>query len=335
MKIRTKLQGSYTSHANHRSRGFTLIELMVAIALGLSIIAGLSVFLINNIANSRTNERVTELQINSRYALSSIRQELLHAGNLAYTSAVPSASTRSLGTFTSECLEAGATAGSFVSNIGQAVWGSNNANPFTTTCLPAANIVDSQDLLVVRRLADTSTSTPLLNTNTVYFLSTYSRGEVFRGTNTPTFNVEKPSASFPIQTYIYYVSPYTVSQAEVPAIPALYRLALDSNGAMTPQLVVSGIERFQVQYGASDTAGTTRYNDTIAGNSYLPPTGAVASEWDNVNAVRIWLLARNATPEPGFTNTATYVMGDQTYTVNDSYQRQLLTAVVRLRNRGR
>ena len=101
------------------SNGFTLIELMVAIALGISIIAGLTVFLVSNVANSRTNERVTELQINGRYGLSSIRQELLHAGNLAYTSATPSPPRVSLGALTLECLETGATAGSFVANIRQ------------------------------------------------------------------------------------------------------------------------------------------------------------------------------------------------------------------------
>lgn len=336
MKTHAHILARGSLRSEHGSKGFTLIELMIAIAMGISIIAGLSVYLLNNLANSRTNERVTELQINSRYALNSIRQELLHAGNLAYTSAAPSAPRTSLGTLTSECLETGAPAGSFVSNVGQAVWGSNNSNPFSSNCIPSANTIAGEDVLVVRRLADTSTSTSLLNTNTVYFASSYPQGEPFRGSNTPSFVITSPLENFPIQIYVYYISPYTVSANEVPAIPALYRLALDSTGTMTPQLVVSGIEHFQVQYSSFDTAGITRYYDTIAGNSYLPATGAaIGSNWDNVNAVRIWLLARNATPEPGYTNTTTYAMGDQSYTVNDSYQRQLLTSVIGLRNRGR
>jgi type IV pilus assembly protein PilW len=318
------------------SQGFTLIELMIAIAMGVSIIAGLSVFLINNIANSRTNERVTELQINGRYALDSIRQELLHAGNLAYTSAAASPPRVSLGTLASECLEAGAPAESFVSNVGQAVWGSNNSNPFSSNCIPTANTVAGEDVLVVRRLADTATSTPLLNTSTVYFASSYPQGEPFRGSNTPSFVITSPLENFAVQVYVYYISPYTVSANEVPKVPALYRLALDATGTMTPQLVVSGIEHFHVQYAVLDTAGVTRYYDTISGNSYLSATGAaVGSNWDYVNAVRIWLLARNATPEPGYANTTTYTMGDQNYVMNDGYQRQLFTAVVQLRNRGR
>ena len=49
-------------------------------------------------------------------------------------------------------------------------------------------------------------------------------------------------------------------------------------------------------------------------------------------SVRIWLLARNVTPEPGYQNTQTYAMGDQSYTVNDSFRRQMFTTVVQLRN---
>jgi type IV pilus assembly protein PilW len=320
----------------HKSRGFTLIELMVAVALGTSVVAGLLIFLANNLTNSRTNERVTELQINGRYALSAIRQELLHAGNLAYTSAPPNAPRTTLGTLSSECLETGAPTGSFVANVRQGVWGSNNTNPFSTTCIPTANTVAGEDVLVIRRLADTATSTPLLNTSTVYFASSFAQGEPFRGSNTPNFVVSTPLENFAVQVYAYYISPHTVSANEVPKVPALYRVALDSTGAMTPQLVVSGIEHFQAQYAVADTAGVTRYYDSISGNSYSETAGAaVGSDWDSVNAVRIFLLARNATPEPGYSNTTTYVMGDKTYTVADSYQRQLFSTVVQMRNRGR
>jgi hypothetical protein len=44
------------------------------------------------------------------------------------------------------------------------------------------------------------------------------------------------------------------------------------------------------------------------------------------------LLARTAKVENGYSNTTSYAMGDQTYTVNDGFRRQLFTAVVQLRN---
>jgi type IV pilus assembly protein PilW len=334
--MKTYSTGRVSLKRHLKARGFSLIELMISIGLGIAIIAGLSVFLIANIDSSRTNERATELQINGRYALDSMRQELLHAGNLAYTSATPQPPSVSLGILPSECLEAGAPSESFVANMRQSVWGSNNTNRFSGSCIPSAKTVDGEDVLVIRRLADVATSTPQLNANTVYFASSYAQGEPFRGANTPSFVITTPLENFAVQIYAYYISPYTVSSTEVPKVPALYRVALDASGAMTPQLVVSGIEHFQAQYAVSDTAGITRYYDTMAGNSYAPAAGAaVGSDWDNVNAVRIWLLARNSMPDPGYSNTTTYAMGDKSYTVADNYQRQLFSTVVQLRNRIR
>lgn len=49
--------------------------------------------------------------------------------------------------------------------------------------------------------------------------------------------------------------------------------------------------------------------------------------------MRIWLLARNTTPEPGYTNTTPYTLGDQAQFIpNDGFRRQLFTTVVQLRN---
>jgi hypothetical protein len=56
------------------------------------------------------------------------------------------------------------------------------------------------------------------------------------------------------------------------------------------------------------------------------------TSWDDVNSVRIWVLARNSQPEPGYANTTTYQLGNQEITVNDNYRRQLFTHVVQLRN---
>ena len=50
--------------------------------------------------------------------------------------------------------------------------------------------------------------------------------------------------------------------------------------------------------------------------------------------VRIWLLARNATPEPGYVPLPVAAMGSQPgFTPpNDGFRRQLFTTVVQLRN---
>jgi len=322
-----------------RQGGFTLIEMMISITIGLAILAGLVGVLATNSSNSRTNDRTSELMTNGRYALNSMKQELREAGFRGYTWAEPSppspwtAPANGTGCYG---VEAGASASAFVANIRQGVWGSNNANPFAATCIPAARYVNGSDVLVVRRLAVVPTNAAL-EENTVYFRTIYERGQLFRSTAgapvPPTFtgSTQIPG-TFEVQIYVYYISPFTVAATETPLVPSLRRLAMQTDGVnagtMVDELVASGIERMQVQYGRLTTAPDTQYLNTLAGTS----SEAAETPWDEVHSVRIWLLARNSTPEPGFANTTTYAMGDQNYTPGDNFRRQLFTTVVQLRN---
>ena len=126
-----------------RQGGFTLIEMMISITIGLAILAGLVGVLATNSSNSKTNDRTSELMTNGRYALNSIKQELREAGFRGYTWAEPStpspwtALVNGTGCYGAE---AGASANGFATNIRQGVWGSNNANPFAATCIPASRI---------------------------------------------------------------------------------------------------------------------------------------------------------------------------------------------------
>ena len=308
-------------------------------AVGLMITGALVGVLSAGSSDTKSNDRTSELMTNGRFALNSMKEELRQAGFRGYLGVDPSTpspwaapATGCAGT------ETGATAGAFISNIRQAVWGSNNSNPFLLNCIPASIYSPASndlinDVLVVRRLSVYPTTTANLAANTVYFRSSYEQGQIFRMTTTPvtppTFVAGSvPVDSFAVQTYVYYISPFTVSATESPKIPALYRVALQSDGTMQRELVASGIERMQVQYGRVLTSLETQYLNTLTGTSSA--TGA--TEWDGVKSVRIWLLARGLTVEPGYSNTTTYQMGDQPFTAADGFRRQLFSTVVHFRN---
>ena len=315
-----------------RESGFTLIEMMISITIGLGILAGLVGVLATSSSNSRSNDRTSELMTNGRYALNSIKQELRQAGFRGYTWAEPTNPPLPWVAPTAGCAgaEAGASVGGFISNIRQGIWGANNSNPFggVGNCIPDASYAAGNDVVVVRRLAATPTVVPVANT--VYFATAYERGQVFRGNTPPTWvPVPTPLASFAVQEYVYFVRPWTVSATENPLVPALCRVALQADGSMVTELVASGIERMQVEYGLLSTALVTQYLHTLAGTSSAPD----ATDWDDVNSVRIWLLARNAVAEPGYVNSTTYQMGDAPdYTPGDGFRRQMFTTVVQLRN---
>jgi type IV pilus assembly protein PilW len=329
--MKTRLPpSSRTVFSRHgKAAGFTLIEMMIAITIGLGILAGLVGVLASNASNSRANDRTSELMTNGRYALNSMKQELRQAGFLGYNFAaptllVPGALGLTAGT---ECLQAGELAESFVLNVRQGIWGADNDNPFQSNCIPAASYAAGNDVLVVRRLGEIPPpGAPVANT--VYFRSSYSAGQVFRGAVVPAIG-KAPLKNYEVKIYVYYISPFTTSAAESPLVPALYRVALQANGSMAPELVASGIEHLHLQYGRVMAAGTQYQDaDALSGSS----SATLKTDWEDVNSVRIWLLARNTTAEPGYANSNTYAMGSQSYTVADGFRRQLFSTVVQLRN---
>ena len=322
MNTRHNKQIAPPSNRRASMAGFSIIEMMISITIGLMIIAALAGVLTSIASSSKTNARTAELQTNGRYALDHLKRELRHARYRGYTWSAPNVP--AIDGVDNECLDGGAD-DSFVVNLRQGVWGANDSNPYAANCLPAASRLRG-DVLVIRRVASAPTATPDLVANTLYFRSTYVTGEVFQGTVPPAAVIGTPIANFALQEYVYYIGSDDVDTT----VPALRRVALQGN-AMVDEMVVSGIEQMQVQYGRTTTDLTTQYYNAI--NIVGTSTNAVQSDWNEVNSVRVWLLARNAKVETGYTNTNVYAMGDQNYNPpDDSFRRQLFTTVVQLRN---
>lgn len=315
--------------------GFSLIEMMISITIGLFIIAAMIGVLISSSSSSKTNDRTSELQSNGRYALNNLSKELRHAGFHAYTP-LSNPTILSAIAISASASVPGVCGGStdFVANIQQGIWGGDNSNPFPGNCIPA-NYRANTDVLVLRRLADQATASASGVANTIYFRSAYAQGNIFQFANAaavPTVTGNAEAENFELWQYVYYIG----NDDNDATLPALRRVRLQTAsdpvpGSMADEMVVSGIEQLQVQYSIFNvTDGTTQYYNAsgLTGSSI----NTAATEWDNVNAVRIWILARNAKAEPGYANTTSYEMGNHTYTVNDSFRRQLFTTVVQLRN---
>ena len=306
-------------------RGFSLVEMMVSITIGLMILVALLGVLSGNAKSSKTNERTSELQSNGRYALNNLKRELRHAGYRGYTWADQTPPTTAIAvTYPAGSVEeCGGAGNGFVQNIRQGVWGANDSNPFADDCINDGYL--RGDVLVIRRVAAAPSTT--LAAGTFYLRSTYSAGEVFQGTVAPVSFSGVPLAMFGIQEYVYYIG----SDDNDTTFPALRRVSLQADGSMMDEMVVSGIEHLQVRYGIATTDLNQRYYD--ANNISGSYSDTNLTDWSNVNSVRIWLLARNQKVEAGYIDTNTYVMGDVTYgPTNDGYRRQIFSSVVQLRN---
>ena len=312
--------------------------------IGLVIIVALLGMLASSWKGAGSNRRTSEMEFDGRYALATIQNDVRQARFRGNSWAEPTVVSTVITPIAGECLPSGAVAGSFVSNLRQGVWGANDSNPFSSVgnCIEAANYLRG-DILAIRKVD--SIPVTALAANTLYFRSTYNAGEIFRGApvtacaapisgyvapfnNVPCITGTPNSGlnDFALQTFVYYIGPST----DDATIPALYRATLQPTGAMTSELIANGIEHLQVEYGRATTDLNTQYfsANSITGSS----VDTAVTQWDDVNTVRIWLLARSSTVEPDYTNTTTYTMGDQSYTVNDGFRRIVRSALIHLRN---
>jgi hypothetical protein len=185
------------------------------------------------------------------------------------------------------------------------------------------------------------------------FRSAYEQGAFYEAGSAPTFT-SGPQQDHRLEVHTYYVSPNTTG---ADGIPSLHRVVLNAAGVMTDELVVSGVQSFQVQYGVASTVTVggvptvnTQYFDANNVNPAAVQTAAGArvdsvgvsvdaignsvNPWGDVVSVRLWLLMRNNEADKGnYTDTNSYTIGDQVVpAANDKYRRQIFTSTLQLRN---
>ena len=333
-------------------RGFSLIELMIALVIAGILLFGLAVFFVSSSRSFSEAERVSRQIENGRYALSLLSGEIRLAGfygevknvTLLPSTPAPSAVIPMPASLPDPCATDFASIKSALPIPLQGV----DAPGTAPTCVPDA--VSGTDIIVVRRA----------NTTTIGAGSAVANGFYTQTTNcatlAPVFQIAQSGFTLtdqdcatvmPIRqyhVYIYYVAPCSVATGTNGAcasgdapLPTLKRIELlpgtaAGSGAMSsPVPLVEGIESIQYEYGL-DTTGDGSPDSYTAAPSSL-------TQWSQVVSVRIHLLARNADVSPGFTDTKTYALGmdadgvtPNTVTPGGSFRRHAYTALVRLTN---
>jgi type IV pilus assembly protein PilW len=300
-------------------RGFSLVELLVAMAVGLFMVAVLIQGFAATSSAAAAHAGNSETATNGRYALQELGREIRHA---ALHRLVWDASQISNSTTTLAQTDYGCGAGIDV-QLGSGLQGFDG-NPYASTCLSPGSTLNYArgDVLVLHRTALEPTAT--FDIGAPYVRVAYGIGSVFVG-GSPTVAplTAPPFFDYRLLSEVFFVNAFTVSASESPLVPALYRLRLSdgANPAMTAQLVASNVEHLQIQFGVSDSSGNVRYF-----------SGGAVTDWSAVRTARIWLLMREAVPEAGL-GSASYVLGDVTYTPPaDHYRRSVYSATIALRN---
>jgi type IV pilus assembly protein PilW len=330
-------------------RGFTLIELMVGLLLSGIILFALVTLFGNNSRMRNEIDRATQQIENGRYALDLIRDDLHLAGY--YGDVVPQSgfttATAYVPTNADLCdTTAGTVLTSLHFNLSPLQWpvpvfgiAGGDTVPACVSGYPGVNFKAGTDILVVRRTSTLPTASGSLVAGQVYLQASGCNTELqqhkdfARGLGSPTsaFNLQKKGCAaasdiYPFQTRIYYVSNET--------IPTL-RLITLSGTTLTNEPLVEGVDDMRVEYGL-DSAGNDgspeTYRKCLATGASADPCST--AEWANMMAVRVYILARNSSATPEYTDTKTYNVGlsGTIPAFGDGYKRHLYSMVTRLMN---
>ena len=125
--------------------------------------------------------------------------------------------------------------------------------------------------------------------------------------------------------HVYYIRNCSDCGGDGDDVPTLARVELSHGGMGTVTPIAEGIENLQLRYGIDMT-------DDGAPDGDFVPAGSV-TDWSNVVAVELNLLARAVDPSPGYSDTKSYVLGDvEIVEPGDAFKRRVFTSDVRAVN---
>jgi type IV pilus assembly protein PilW len=348
-------------HPNRRQSGFTLIELMVAITIGLLLLAGLSTLFTNNNAAQMEVERANRQVENGRYAMQLMTADLRSAGYYAEFDpeklAMPAALTDPCSTNIADVR----------TGIALPVQGYDNTT--SITCLTDRK--DNTDVVVVRHtqtcVVDAADCEPAsaggpffqaslcnnsselgsnLVTNYYQINATNSGFTLHQRDCGVTANTGTPANLRRLLTHIYYIANNSVGSD---GIPTLKRAEIVSNGGtLSVQIVplVEGIENMQIEYGIATSNMASPPVSSGVADKYTANVGqgcadtaCVIANWSNVVSVKLNLLSRTLTPSLTYTDNKSYTLGltadnqpNVIAAANDKYKRHVFSALIGLPN---
>lgn len=343
------------------ARGFSVIELMVAVAISMLLLSGVVAIFVSSKSSYETNERFSRIQENGRFALNALMTDVRSSGfvGCARQPNYLSTSLKNADTTLQWNFLAGPIAGFEATG--------------TDTWAPAMDAsitgpLSGSDVLVVRvpvreRLPTPLTASMASSTGTLQVAAgtgwvagdialAYSCEaiSVFQVTNFSGTGVISHAANLgalpqnannnlsytyrqqvtsviPVETVVYYIAPSTrVGDADDPLAAGTNSL-WRKRGIGAAQELIEGIEQMQLQYGV-DTSG-----DEIV-DEYR--TADAVTDWNDVLSVSVAMLVRSLDEYGTDTDARTYTLLDVDVAAPaDRRMREVFTATASIRNRVR
>jgi len=314
--------------------GLTLVELMVALAIGSFLMIGA----IQVYSQSRqafvVNESIARVQETAQFAMDTIESDLRMASNWGRNSRALAVEGRSIigdddPTGLNPPTECGVD---WVLDLATPIDGTDNS--YGLTCAPTAAAGPAQlnsDVITVRR---TSVAPVALESGRIQVQTTRIQGELFKDGAVPATFSAVDSATHNLRVNSYYVA----QQSElIPGSPTLRRKTLTvRSGApfIADEEVAPGVENIQIQLGVDVDGDNTVDRYVNPGDPIYDPNAATGYvPGARVMTARVWMVVRGISYEAGVQDSKNYQPANATLgTQSDSHRRMQVSKTILLRN---
>lgn len=281
-------------------QGLSLIELMVALTLGLILIAGISEIFVQSKHGYRIQEATARIQESARYALAALGRDLREAD---FWGGVDQGSVYALPA-TLASAAAAPCSDAWFANYREGIRGYDGAagSPLAGC---TGNYVANTDLVVVRhadpnaRFANNETTS---SSDALLYRSVVGRaGYLFLQSNWSGALAALPDPAdggafnYRLRSAVFYIRDFNSDGTNR---PTLYVNATDTGSS---QPLVEGIEQMQLSYGV-DVDG----DRTV--DRYLAASDVATADWAKVLSVRVGLIVRADLADASFNDEQTYAM---------------------------
>jgi len=326
----------------NRARGLSLVELMVALVIGLFLVAGTTTVFVNSRKSSDVDDSVARLQETARYAMSVIESDVVMAnfwGLGKDGSSIVNKPSQTNAAITSTSLLAGTDAedcgATYAIDVERPVEASNNS--YAIGCPAMYGEVLSADTLTIRRA---EIATAALDVDRLQLCASRNNVAIIKGTACPSTD-----EIHNLIVHGYYVDRRSTQST---TYPALRRKTLVAETGVGPDFndveIIPGVEDMQIQIGWDGLGASAE------ATSYYNPGNASMTAAGQVVAVRVWLLIRAETTDGEYRDNKTYEYGDRSiangitadinvassrtlaYRPADNFRRLLISRTIFIRN---
>lgn len=322
-----------------KHKGMTLVEVMIAITLGLLITAAITTMFVSMRKSYKQNDSIARMQENARFAMEMITQDLRHAGffgNEADPMFIDTTRALSVASSSDDC---GGTAGgvngiyNFASPVLLLNYGNNltsdpgsisvsvkgvNVSIFSECVTDTELNPDGSSILLVKRSSTTDTDAGSIASGVVYTRANGSQSQLYHSGN-PSTLVNGTNLEY--QPHVYYIDTDNTLQRK-------FLQYSSSAPELVSEPLAEGIDAFHIEFGIdTDHNGTPEYY-------YTPTADSISNVTiDDAVSATVYILARTTEADRDHLDNKTYSLGSMNLgPYNDNFHRRVYSASTSLKN---